>query len=109
MVAVERAFRVNLCGGAKVHDRAEAVMAELVELSETGDVLDSSVSSDEEHCIVTLQVTVEADDLDGGIAKAMAAMRAAIHAVGDSTPGWPRHKDVMDMIAQTMNASVVPA
>ena len=109
MVAVTRSFLVRLCDGHTVHDRAEAVMAELVELSEAGSILDSSVSSDAQRAVVEIEVTVEADDLDDGIARAMAAMRTAIHAVGDATPGWPSHKDVMEMIAQTMHAELVEA
>lgn len=84
-------------------------MAELAEASEVGAVLDSAVSSDAELGIVTIEVTVEAEDLDDGIARAMAAMRAAIHAVGDATPGWPSHKDIMEMVAQTMRAELVEA
>lgn len=37
----------------------------------------------------------------------MAAMRTTIHAVGDVTPGWPSHKDVIETIAQTMHAELV--
>lgn len=84
-------------------------MAELVELSDAGGVLDSSVSSDAAENIVTIEVTVEAEDLDDGIARAMGAMRSAIHAVGDATPGWPSHKVIMEMIAQTMHAEIVSA
>lgn len=109
MVAVTRSFRVRLADGHTVHERAEAVMAELVELSEDGSILDSAVSSDSERAIVDIEVTVNATDLDDGIARSMAAMRTAIHAVGDATPGWPSHKDVMEMIAQTMHAELVDA
>lgn len=80
-------------------------MAELVELSEIGTILDSAVSADAQRG----NVTVAAEDLDDGIARAMAAMRTAIHAVGDATPGWPSHEDVMEMIAQTMRAELVEA
>ncbi len=109
MVAVERSFLVPPGGGTSVHQRAEAVMAELVELSEIGTILDSTVSADAQRGEFTVEVTVAAEDLDDGIARAMAAMRTAIHAVGDATPGWPSHEDVMEMIAQTMRAELVEA
>lgn len=110
MVVVERSFRVRLPRStSSVHERAEAVMAELVDLSESGSILDSAVSSDAQGGVVTVEVTVAAEDLDDGIGRAMAAMRTAIHAVGDATPGWPLHKDVMELIAQTMRAKLVEA
>ncbi len=109
MVAVERSFLVRPPVSTSIHERAEAVMAELVELSEVGTILDSAVSADAQRGIVTVEVTVAASDLDDGIARTMAAMRTAIHAVGDATPGWPSHEDVMEMIAQTMRAELVEA
>lgn len=107
MVVVERSFRVDLFGVESIHDRAEAVMGELVNLSEAGAILDSAVSSDSDRGIVTIEVTTRAPDLDKGVADAVSAMRAAIHAVGDATPGWPTHKDIMEVTAQTMRAEVV--
>lgn len=109
MVVVERSFRVFLSSSVSVHDRAEAVMAHLVELSDAGTILDSAVSSDAQRAVVTIEVTVAAEDLDDGIAQSMAAMRTAIHAVGDATPGWPLHRDVLEMIAQTMRAELIEA
>lgn len=107
MVSVQQAFRVNHDVTSTIHERAEAVMAELVDLGEQGGLLDSAVDVDAELNTVHVQVTVEADDLSDGVAKAMAATRSAIHAVGDSTPGWPSHKVIMELIAEKMSAELV--
>jgi hypothetical protein len=38
---------------------------------------------------------VDADDPAGAMVKALATLRAAIHAIGDATPGWETKTAVM--------------
>ncbi len=44
---------------------------------------------------LNVQMTVEASDPAEALAKAMAAVRAAIHVIGDATPGWETAQGVM--------------
>jgi hypothetical protein len=109
MVAVTRSFRVRLPEGQTMSERAEAVRTELVKLSNASAILDFAVSSDASHGIVEIEVTVEASDLDDGIARSMSTVRTAIHAVVDATPPSPSHMDFMELTAQTMHAELVKA
>jgi hypothetical protein len=54
---------------------------------------------------VTLELVAHGDDYDRPVAKAMPAIRSAIHAVGGRIRTWPSHDEVMrhsplEMIAQ---------
>lgn len=111
MVAVETTFDVA-CTKADndIHNSAERVMVELVELSEAGVILDGSTAADSGKAEVTISVTVEADSLGDGVNAAITAMRNAIHSAGNATPAWPSHKDWMDgLVGQSMHAEVIPA
>ena len=44
---------------------------------------------------VDVQMTVEADDPAAAMTKALCVLRAAIHAIGDFTPGWETRQAVM--------------
>jgi len=44
---------------------------------------------------VDVQMTVEAEDPAEAMVKALCALRAAIHAIGDATPGWETSRAVM--------------
>ena len=87
MVAVRQLLQVE---GRDVHEVADAIMEHLVELSEAdgSDVLDSAVDADGANGTLDVEVTVEANDLGGGVNIATAAMRTAIHATGGNTAQW---------------------
>ncbi len=108
MIAVETSFTVECPAGENIHESAERVMAALVELSESGVILDASVGADATACTVTISVTVSADSLGDGVGAAMTAMRNAIHTAGNATHEWPSHGDWMKLVAQNMRAEVVP-
>ncbi len=40
---------------------------------------------------VEVSMVVEADDYPSAAQKAVCDLRAAIHAIGDATPGWEKH------------------
>jgi hypothetical protein len=68
-------------------------------------VADSAVSVDLGKSHVTVEFVAHGDDYDQAVAKAMPAIRSAIHAVGGRTRTWPSHDEVMrhsplEMIAQ---------
>lgn len=110
LVMVEQDFVVRRHStSVNVHERGEAVMAQLVELSDSGVILDASVSVDSNKNLVQLNVTVEADGLADGVLSAITAMRNAIHAAGDATPGWPSSHELLEMVASAMRAEVVTA
>ncbi|GIH71680.1 MULTISPECIES: hypothetical protein [Sphaerimonospora] len=44
---------------------------------------------------VDVQMTVEAEDPAEAMVKALCALRTAIHAIGDATPGWETDRAVM--------------
>lgn len=108
MVSVLQDFTVRGAASSRVlHQRGEAVMAELVSLSEAGGILDGSAGVDSARNVVQLGVTVTGEDLSDGIIKAVTAMRTAIHAAGDSTPGWPSSRMLLDAVASTIHADLV--
>jgi hypothetical protein len=43
----------------------------------------------------TVSMAVEADDPADAATKALCTVRAALHAIGDSTPGWEATRSVM--------------
>jgi hypothetical protein len=110
MVAVETTFDVACTTDEDIHQNAERVMVELVKLSDTGLILDGSTGADSISSEVTISVTVEANSLGDGVNAAITAMRNAIHAAGNATPGWPSHRAWMDgLVGQSMHAEVVSA
>lgn len=44
---------------------------------------------------VDVQMTVDADDPAAAMVRALATVRAAIHSIGDATPGWETATAVM--------------
>jgi hypothetical protein len=109
LVQVEQDFTVpHHSASVDLHQRGEAVMAELVKLSESdcGVILDSAVSVDSGRNTVQLTVTVSAEELGEGVVQAITAMRTAIHAAGGATPEWPHNDELLEMVANTMRAEV---
>jgi hypothetical protein len=43
----------------------------------------------------TVSMTVEAEDQGAAAAMVVCATRAAIHAIGDATPGWETHRGIL--------------
>jgi hypothetical protein len=69
------------------------VMEELVRLSATDcGIDDPALSHDANLGMVTVEVTVTAEDFDKAVETADACIRTAIHAAGGHTPGWNLEK-----------------
>lgn len=111
LVEIEQHFTVRHGQGLPLdlHDRGEAVMEQLVKLSDSGIIVDSSVGVDGVANVVEITVTVECDDLTEAVVTGVTAMRNAIHSAGDATPGWPSNKAIIEAVSSTLRAERVPA
>jgi hypothetical protein len=58
-------------------------------------VSDADLTAQLEDGRVTASLVVEADDPAAAATKALCAVRTAIHAIGDATPGWETATGVM--------------
>jgi hypothetical protein len=77
------------------HDRVEAVMEELVAIEQSDDELsDATVSGDAGAGQVVVELLVLTDDPLYAITRSAAAIRAAVHAAGHGTPGWPDNDEL---------------
>lgn len=84
-VAIQVRFSGDLSGLEKLLD---AVMGELVKL----DVTDPSIGGTLTEGDVEFSLAVEADTLEKATVRAFGTIRAAIHAAGGGTPGWPEFR-----------------
>jgi hypothetical protein len=60
-----------------------------------GAIADPDLAADMSSGCVDVQMTVDAEDPAVAMVKALATLRAAIHAIGDATPGWETASAVM--------------
>jgi hypothetical protein len=58
-------------------------------------VEDPDIAADVSNGHVDVQMIIDADDPAQAMVKALATLRAAIHAIGDATPGWETSSAVM--------------
>jgi hypothetical protein len=84
-VAVQVRFTGDLSGLEKLLD---AVMEELVKL----DVTDPSIGGTLSDGDIEFSLAVEAETLEKATATTFGTIRAAIHAAGGGTPGWPEFR-----------------
>ena len=77
-------------------ERVEPLMEALLDLEAADPVVeDPDLAADVSTGHVDVQMIVEADDPAAAMVKALATLRAAIHAIGDATPGWETASAVM--------------
>lgn len=83
------------------HARVMAFADQLMDL-EAGDkqLSDTTISGDADETRVTVEMIVFTDDHLCAVMKAITATRAAIHALGDATPGWPDVKEILAALEQ---------
>lgn len=90
-------------GQDEFHDYAARLMDELMALEECDNTItDSTVSSDVDKRLFTVEIIVRTDDPVEASAKASAVLRTALHAAGAGTPRWPT---VDRMEGQTVSLS----
>jgi hypothetical protein len=87
---------VQYVGPATCEPRLELLMDALLDLEEAdATVTDPDLAADIATGRVDVQMIVDADDPAAAMVKALATLRAAIHAIGDATPGWETATAVM--------------
>ena len=76
--------------------RLDPLMEALLSLEETDSAIeDPELAADLGTCRVDVQMTVEADDPAAAMVKALATLRAAIHAIGGTDSGWETTSAIM--------------
>ena len=80
--------QVKCIGLQSCASRLEPLMDALLDLEEAdAAVEDPDIAADVSNGHVDVQMIIDADDPAQAMVKALATLRAAIHAIGDATPG----------------------
>jgi hypothetical protein len=87
---------IQCVGPADCESRIEPLMDALLDLEEADAMIaDPDLAADTVTGRVDVQMIVDADDPAAAMVRALATVRAAIHAMGDATPGWETSTAVM--------------
>jgi hypothetical protein len=87
---------VSCDDAAAFEARVDRLMEALLGIEAAGGaIIDPDVAADLSKCRLDVQMLVEAADPAEAMVKALATLRAAIHAIGDATPGWETTTAVM--------------
>lgn len=87
---------VQCVGSASCEPRLDPLMEALLNLEEAdAAIADPDLAADLGTGCVDVQMIVEAADPAAAMVKALATLRAAIHAIGYATPGWETSTAVM--------------
>ena len=94
--------QVNCIGLQSCASRLEPLMDALLDLEEAdAAVEDPDIAADVSNGHIDVQMIIDADDPAQAMVKALATLRAAIHAIGDATPGWETASAVMHVAPPT--------
>jgi hypothetical protein len=69
--------------------------------------VDSAVAADAEHQLVEIEANAVGDTLSDALATVHAAIRAALHSVGISTPTWPTHDEALSMVLKDLSTEQI--
>ncbi len=85
------------CGEPEVFPgRLDDLMEQLLSLENADSAVeDPDLAADLSTGCVDVQMIIEAPDPAEAMVKAFATLRAAIHAMGDATPGWETANTIM--------------
>jgi hypothetical protein len=87
---------VRCIGLESCEPRLGPLMDALLNLEEADVTIeDPDIAADVSTGQIDVQMIIDADDPASAMVKAFAALRAAIHAIGDATPGWETSSAVM--------------
>lgn len=87
---------IKCVGPASCEPRLDPLMEALLDLEEAdAAITDPDIAADLSTGCVDVQMTVDAADPAAAMVRALATLRAAIHAIGDATPGWETATAVM--------------
>jgi len=82
-------LEVTCVGGKVCETRVEPLMDALLDLEESDHMIeDPDLAANLVTGCVDVQMVVDAADPGAAMVKAFTTLRAAIHAIGDATPGW---------------------
>lgn len=82
------------------HARGMALMDQLMDLEEqNADVTDMALAGEADRKVWTIEMLVLVDDEFEALVKALSVIRTALHALGDSTPGWPTAEEIASAFA----------
>ncbi len=95
-------FHINPALGRSVeefHERALTLTDQLMEQEEADELVsDTTVSSDAGEYIITVEFLVFLPNMIEASAHALTFLRAALHALGASTPGWPDYQQIAEAL-----------
>jgi hypothetical protein len=87
---------IQCVGEASCQPRLDPLMEALLNLEEAdAAITDPDLAADLGTGRVDVQMIVDAEDPAVAMVKALATLRAAIHAIGDATPGWETSTAIM--------------
>jgi len=87
---------IQCVGPDSCEQRVDPLMEALLDLEAVDDaVTDPDLAADLGTGCVGIQMIIAAADPAAAMVKALATLRAAIHAIGDATPGWETTTAVM--------------
>jgi hypothetical protein len=87
---------IKCAGRNPFEERIDPLMEALLDLEEADTAItDPDLAADVSNGRVDVQMIIEAEDPASAMVKALATLRAAIHAIGDATPGWETATAVM--------------
>ena len=90
---------IQCVGPDSCEERIDPLMEVLLDLEVVDDAIaDPDLGADVAAGRVDVQMIVDAEDPAVAMFKALATLRAAIHALGDATPGWETTTAVMHAI-----------
>jgi len=103
--------QVEYGGSSDFEGRVDALMIALLDLEAADPAIeDPDLSAKLQARRADVQMIVEASDPAQAMVKAHATLRAAIHAIGDATPGWETTAAVMHVApADTPDRLLAPA
>lgn len=93
-----------LGSGPLSDDRFDALADALAEIDEADPAIeDADLTASMAAGWVTASLVVDADGPEDAVRKVIATIRAAIHQVGDLTPGWERLTDTPSLTIRPAN------
>ena len=94
--------------GESQEEHLDGVMEALIDMIDDR-VFDPSISFDRSVSRTTIEVTVNAANIDDAAGIGTSAVRTAIHAAGGATPDWPQHTESTWSMSVDEVRSAVPA
>jgi hypothetical protein len=77
-------------------DRVQALMDALLDIEDSDSGIgDPDLASNLAEGRADVQMVIEADGAPEAMTKALCALRTAVHAIGDATPGWETERAVL--------------